>query len=123
MVVGETARTAGVNVEGIPSATILILRLIGAAGGALIAVAIVPSDHLPYRRTLVAIVSGLMLTPILRRYLHWSPEPDNIVAASCIVGALSWWTWHAAVLGSKALVDRFFGRLAEKLPILKRRGE
>lgn len=73
-------------------------RLIGAIGGAVIAVSIVPPGTvLPLRRTLVSLSTGLMIEPILRRYIGWPPEPDTIIAAACIVSTCSWWIWHAVI--------------------------
>lgn len=77
---------------------IYALRLIGAAGGAVIAVAIVPpGTGFPLRRTLVSMFSGFMLEPIFRRYVGWLPEVDTIIASACVVSACSWWTWHALI--------------------------
>lgn len=73
-------------------------RLIGAVGGAVIAVAIVPpGTWFPLRRTIVSLASGFMLEPILRRYLGWLSEADTIIASACIVSTCSWWIWHAVI--------------------------
>lgn len=78
---------------------IVALRLTGGAGGSIIAVAIVQPNTLPgfFKRLLVSMTSALMLTPVLMDYLGWLQTPDNLVAASCIVAALAWWGWHAAI--------------------------
>lgn len=77
---------------------IYALRLLGAAGGAVIAVAIVPpGTWFPMRRATVSMFSGFMLEPIFRRYVGWLPEGDTVLASACIVSACSWWTWHAVI--------------------------
>lgn len=78
-------------------------RLIGAIGGAVIAVAIIPpSTWFPFRRSMVSLFSGMLLEPIFRRYLGWQPDDDTIIASACIVAALSWWTWHGVIRAIEA---------------------
>lgn len=76
-----------------PLLEILSLRLVGATGGGLIALVLIPSTpwRLRSRRMFVSVAMGLMLEPALRNYLDWPATEENIIASACIVGAVSWW--------------------------------
>lgn len=103
MVGARLARDGALAVEGVPTVEVLILRLIGAIGGSVIAVAIVPPGAwLPIRRLSVSLASGMMLTPIFRHYMGWPGDPDSIIAAACIVSACGWWIWHAIIRSLEA---------------------
>lgn len=79
-------------------AEIYLDRVMGAIGGAIIAVAIIPpGTWFPLRRTTVSLATGFMLEPIFRRYAGWLPEADNIIASACIVSTCSWWIWHGVI--------------------------
>lgn len=104
MVVGPLDRLAPLAaVDGLPSAEILALRVAGAVGGAVIALALVPAErHFPPDRIVVSLISGIVGAAPLRDYLGWERSPDNIVAAACFIAAVSWWSWQAIIAALQA---------------------
>lgn len=79
----------------------LPFRMIGTAGGVIVALAM-SNDAKTWqglrRRFYVSLVFGLLLADPVSDYLGWDMTiPRRTVMASCISAALGWWVMHAII--------------------------
>ena len=97
------------------------LRLIcvaGSLGGAVISIMLFATgSHKELARKLtVSALAGILLTPMLLRYLTWTSQTDAILAVSAIVAMLSWSVLQTVVPMLSRMVVKWAGGLAPKDP-------
>jgi hypothetical protein len=75
----------------------LILKFMGAAAGAALALVFVPPKTRQgfYRRLTAALIFGTVFANYVRGYLGFDPDADGLVAAACLTGFVSWWLMGA----------------------------
>lgn len=78
-------------------AVALILKFLGAAAGAALALVFVPPKTKQgfVRRVTAALIFGTVFANYVRGYLGFAPDPEGLVAAACLTGFVSWWLMGA----------------------------
>ena len=83
-------------------------KLIGALSGAFLAlVFMLPRSWGDFlRRSSASIVSGIVFASTFREWMEWADTMDNLVAAACASGFLSWIVMSSAVETWKKVAKR-----------------
>lgn len=89
----------GVGILESPIAEIIALKIVGALAGGTVALITIPSTpwRLRWRRLSVSVAIGAFAEPVLRNWMGWFPNEENILTSAFLTGALSWWAAQAAV--------------------------
>lgn len=82
-----------------PIATILLLKLAGALGGAILALVFQPPKRLSefVTRSVFSILSGLLFADAVHEYLKWGATWQMDLAAAALTSMLSWFVMGAVV--------------------------
>jgi hypothetical protein len=78
-------------------ATGLIVKLLGALGGAVLAVVFVPPRTIKgfVRRITAALIAGPMFGPYAQAWAGFSDTWEGMAGAACLVAFASWWLMGA----------------------------
>jgi len=80
-------------------AFVLLLKVIGAAAGAVLALVFVPPRTLQgfFRRGAAALISGPIFAPFVQAWAGFSNDADGLISAACLTAFGSWWLMGTAV--------------------------
>ena len=82
----------------------ILLKFLGAAAGAALALVFVP-PRTPQgfvRRVTAALIFGTVFANYVRGYLGFDADAEGLVAAACLTGFVSWWLMGAIKRGADA---------------------
>lgn len=82
----------------------LVLKLIGATAGAVLALVFVPPRTRRgfVRRLSAALIFGVVFAAPVRMWAGFSDDAEGMIAAACLTGFVSWWIMGSAVRLARA---------------------